>query len=96
VLRACYIGGMKTLNLRDANQQFSKLVREIERRARACSFCVTGTRHRMMPAEDRSERRGSSAERQKAIDDLLNSARNNPGRSDPNIPPLKRDEMHER
>ena len=30
VLQVCYISHMREINLRDANQQFSKLVREIE------------------------------------------------------------------
>jgi prevent-host-death family protein len=88
---------MKTLNLRDANQQFSKLVREIEATGEGVLVLRDGKPAiRMVPAEDRSGRRRFSAERQKAIEELLESARNNPGRSDPSIPPLTRDQMHER
>lgn len=97
VLHACYIGGMKTLNLRDANQQFSKLVREIEETGESVLVLRDGKPAiRMMPAEDQSGRRRFSAERQKAIDELIDSIRNHPGRSDPSIPPLTRDQMHER
>ena len=86
---------MKTLNLRDANQQFSKLVREIEATGEGVLVLRDGKPAiRMMPVEEKPRR--FSAERQKAIEDLLESARNNPGRSDPDLPPMTRDEMHER
>jgi antitoxin (DNA-binding transcriptional repressor) of toxin-antitoxin stability system len=86
---------MKTLHLRDANQQFSKLVREIEATGEGVLVLRDGKPAiRMMPIESRRPR--FSAERQKAIDELIDSMRNNPGRSDSNLPPLTRDEMHER
>lgn len=88
---------MKTLNLRDANQQFSKLVREIEATGETVLVLRDGKPAiRMTPAEDQTGRTRFSAERQKAIDDLLESARNNRSQSDPNLPPMTRDEMHER
>jgi prevent-host-death family protein len=88
---------MKTLNLRDANQQFSKLVREIEATGETVLVLRDGKPAiRMTPAEDQASRPRLSAERQKAIEELLESARNNPGRSDPALPPLTRDQMHER
>ena len=93
----CYIDGMKTMNLRDANQQFSKLVREIEATGEPVLVLRDGKPAiKLMPADHETGRPRFSAERQKAIEDLLTSARNNPGRSDPDIPPLTRDEMHER
>jgi prevent-host-death family protein len=86
---------MKTLNLRDANQQFSKLVREIEATGETVLVLRDGKPAiRMMPVEEKLRR--FSVERLKAIESLLESARNNRSGSDPNLPPMTRDEMHER
>jgi antitoxin (DNA-binding transcriptional repressor) of toxin-antitoxin stability system len=95
VLHTCYMKYMKTLNLRDANQQFSKLVREIEATGETVLVLRDGKPAiRMMPAEEKPRR--FSAEQQKAIEELIDSMRNNPGRSEPDAPHLTRDEMHER
>jgi antitoxin (DNA-binding transcriptional repressor) of toxin-antitoxin stability system len=88
---------MKTLNLRDANQQFSKLVREIESTGETVLVLRDGKPAiRMTPAEAKSGAHRMSAERQKAIDELIDSMRSNRSQSDPSLPPMTRDEMHER
>jgi len=85
---------MKTLNLRDANQQFSKLVREIEATGEGVLVLRDGKPAiRMLPAEEKPRR--FSADRQRAIEELLESMKH-PGRSAPDAPHLTRDELHER
>jgi prevent-host-death family protein len=85
---------MKTLNLRDANQQFSKLVREIEATGEGVLVLRDGKPAiRMLPAEDKPRR--LSAERRKAMERLIESMKN-PGRSAPDAPHLTRDQLHER
>ena len=85
---------MKTLNLRDANQQFSKIVREIEATGEGVLVLRDGKPAiRMLPAENKPRR--LSAERQKAIEELIESMKS-PGRSAPDAPDLTRDQLHER
>ena len=88
---------MKTLNLRDANQQFSKLVREIEATGEAVLVLRDGKPAiKLVPADDAAGKPRFSTERQRAIEELLKSARTNRSQSDPALPRMTRDEMHER
>jgi antitoxin (DNA-binding transcriptional repressor) of toxin-antitoxin stability system len=85
---------MKTMNLRDANQQFSKLVREIEATGEGVLVLRDGKPAiRMLPAEEKP--RQPELRRQLAIKRLIESM-NNPGRSADDAPHLTRDELHER
>ncbi|MBV8976981.1 MAG: type II toxin-antitoxin system Phd/YefM family antitoxin [Alphaproteobacteria bacterium] len=63
---------MKTLNLRDANQQFSKLVREIEATGEGVLVLRDGKPAiRMMPAADKPVPRKLSPEQEAALARLL-------------------------
>ena len=84
---------MKTLDLGDAEQQFSDLVREIEKTGEGVLVLRDGKPAiRMLPAEQNPRR--SSAERQKVVE-RLNQSLKNPGNSN-GSPRLTRDQMHER
>ena len=84
---------MKTLDLDDDDQKFSKLVREIEETGEGVLVLREGRPAiQMLPA--RQKPRLSSAERRKAIERLTQSL-NNPGNSN-GSPRLTRDQMHER
>jgi antitoxin (DNA-binding transcriptional repressor) of toxin-antitoxin stability system len=85
---------MKTLNLRDANQQFSKLVREIEATGEGVLVLRDGKPAIcMLPAEEK--RRRPTIARLRAIERLTESLKN-PGQSAPDAPHLTRDQLHER
>ncbi len=85
---------MKTLDLHDADQKFSNLVREIEETGEGVLVLRDGKPAiRMLPAEQNPRRSGG--ERQRAIEELIESMKN-PGRSAPDAPHLTRDQLHER
>jgi len=55
VLQMCYIRTMREINLRDANQQFSKLVREIEETGETVLVLRNGKPSiKLMPVEERA------------------------------------------
>src|SRR5665213_34304 len=63
---------MKTLNLRDANQQFSKLVREIEATGETVLVLRDGKPAiRMMPAEEKVFPRKLTSRQEQALARLL-------------------------
>jgi len=85
---------IKTINLRDANQQFSRLVREVEETGREYVVLRNGKEAvRISPAHP-SEKRKLTAEQQAALDSLTETANRVRGKSDGKK--LTRDEMHER
>jgi len=96
VLPVCYMGNMKTLNLRDANQRFSQLVREVQETGEGVVVLRNGEPAVEIVPAGKNKPRRLSFERQKAIEALLEAARNNRSQSDPTLPRMTRDEMHER
>ena len=96
VLRLCYMKGMKQLNLREANQGFSRLVREIERTGERVLVLRNGKPAvEIVPSsEGRAVRRRTPAQ-ERAIRAFLKSARTRPGDSSGKRR-WTRDELHER
>ena len=84
----------KIINLRDANQQFSKLVREVEETGREFVVMRNGKEAvRISPAQP-AGKRVLTAEQQAALDSMIELAERVRGKS--SGPKLTRDEMHER
>jgi antitoxin (DNA-binding transcriptional repressor) of toxin-antitoxin stability system len=96
VLLTCYLRGMKQRNLREANQEFSRLVREIERTGERVLVLRNGKPAvEIVPSgENRAVRRRTPAQ-QRAIAGFLRSARRRPGASS-GARRFTRDELHER
>jgi prevent-host-death family protein len=85
----------KIINLRDANQQFSRIVREVEETGREYVVLRNGREAvRISPADNTSAKRKLSPEQQAALDSLIETANRARGKSDGRK--LTRDEMHER
>jgi prevent-host-death family protein len=85
----------KTINLRDANQQFSRLVREVQETGREYIVMRNGEEAvRISPARNPSERRKLSPEQQAALDSMFELAERVRGKSSGRK--LTRDELHER
>lgn len=87
---------MKRLNLREANQGFSRLVREIERTGERVLVLKNGKPAvEIVPAGERHAVRKRAPEQERAICAFLDSARTSPGDSSGERP-WTRDELHER
>ena len=85
---------IRTINLRDANQQFSRLVREVEETGREYIVLRNGKEAvRISPAHS-SEKRKLTAEQQAALDSMFEVAERARGKSSGRK--LTRDETHER
>jgi len=96
VLRLCYIMRMKQLNLREANQGFSRLVREIERTGERVLVLRNGKPAvEIIPSGERRAVHRRTPEQERAIRAFLKSARTRPGDSSP-ARRWTRDELHER
>ncbi len=96
VLPSCYICTMKQLNLREANQGFSRLVREVEKTGERVLVLRNGKPAvEIVPSgENRAVRRRTPAQ-ERAIRAFLKSARTKPGNSSGERR-WTRDELHER
>lgn len=86
---------MRKMNLRDANQQFSKLVREVEETGETIEILRNGEpAAELRPSSRRSSVRTLSPAQEAALKSILDTARRlgrkSKGRK------LTRDEMHER
>ena len=97
VLHLCYIGdrGVRKVNLREANQRFSQLVREVQETREPVSVYRHGELAvEIHPPAQPSGVRVLTPEQQAALDSLFDTARRfgkpSKGRK------LTRDEMHER
>jgi prevent-host-death family protein len=87
---------MKQLNLREANQEFSRLVREIERTGERVLVLRNGKPAvEIVPAGERRAVHRRSPEQERAIRSFLESARTSPGDSSGERR-WTRDELHER
>jgi prevent-host-death family protein len=74
---------MKTVNLRDANQQFSKLVRQVQESGETFVVVRNGEPAAQLgPVQKKSGKRILSAHQQKALKALLQAARTSTGRSE--------------
>jgi len=74
---------MKTVNLRDANQQFSKLVRQVQESGETFVVVRNGEPAAQLgPVQEKSGKRALTAAQQKALKALLHAARTSAGRSD--------------
>jgi antitoxin (DNA-binding transcriptional repressor) of toxin-antitoxin stability system len=90
------LGGMKQLNLREANQGFSRLVREIERTGERVLVLRNGKPAvEIVPSTERRAVRRRRPEQERAIRAFLKSARTRPGDSSGERR-WTRDELHER
>lgn len=87
---------MKEMTLREANQQFSKLVREVEETGKPVAVLRNGKAAVVITRPPEAAGRRALAPRQEAaLKALLASARTNTG-SSAGIPRLTRDQLHER
>jgi prevent-host-death family protein len=87
---------MKQFNLREANQGFSRLVREVERTGERVLVLRNGKPAvEIVPSGERRNVRMRSPEQQRAIRAFLKSARITPGDSSGERR-WTRDELHER
>lgn len=87
---------MKQINLREANQEFSRLVREIEQTGERVLVLRNGTPAvEIVPAADRRAVHSRTAEQERAIRAFLELARTKPGDSSGECR-WTRDELHER
>src|SRR5215469_11551415 len=81
VLRACYVEAMKQVTLREANQQFSKLVREVEQTGERVLVLRNGRPAvEIGPTAKRAVRKLTDEQR-RAVDAFLKAARTRPGNS---------------
>jgi len=84
---------MKELTLRDANQQFSRIVREVAETGEEVVVTRNGKATvKIVPAEEKGQRRLSPAQ-EAALNAFLEYARNSTARSDG---PWTREELYER
>ncbi|HEY2446758.1 MAG TPA: type II toxin-antitoxin system prevent-host-death family antitoxin [Rhizomicrobium sp.] len=86
---------MKQVTLREANQQFSKLVREVEETGERVLVLRNGKPAVEIAPTAKRARRNLSKEQQAAFDAFLNTAANRPG-SSKGVRRWSRDELHER
>ena len=87
---------MKQLNLREANQGFSRLVREIERTGERVLVLRNGKPAvEIVPADERRVIHRRTPDQERAIRAFLESARTSPGDSKAERR-WTRDELHER
>ena len=90
------MGPMKQINLRDANQEFSRLVREIEQTGERVLVLRNGKPAvEIVPAAERGAVRSRTPEQERAIRAFLKLARAKPGDSSTDHR-WTRDELHER
>jgi antitoxin (DNA-binding transcriptional repressor) of toxin-antitoxin stability system len=96
VLRLCYMRRMKQLNLREANQAFSRLVREIEQTGERVVVLRNGKPAvEIVRSNERRALRRRTPEQERAIRAFLKLARARPGDSS-GEPRWTRGELHER
>jgi prevent-host-death family protein len=89
-----YISRMKEVTLREANQQFSQLVREVEETGEAIMVLRNGKKSvKISPAEEKPRKRTLTREQEIALNSFLEFARTSPGKSDG---PWTREELYER
>lgn len=87
---------MKQVTLREANQQFSKLVREVEKTGERVLVLRNGKPAvEIAPTATRRARRTLTPAQQSALDGFLDAALNRPGNSR-GMRRWSRDELHER
>jgi prevent-host-death family protein len=92
----CYMRRMKQVNLREANQAFSRVVREVEQTGERVLVLRNGRPAvEIVPARERSDVRRRTPEQERAIRAFLELARTRPGDST-GAPRWTRDELHER
>jgi prevent-host-death family protein len=86
---------MKEVTLREANQQFSRIVREVEETGEAVRVLRNGKPAvDIRPAATKRARRTLTSEQRAALESFLKWARTRPGNS--NGRRWTRDELHER
>ena len=86
---------MKQINLRDANQQFSKLVREVEKSGETFVVIRNGEPAAQLgPVTSETRKFQRTPEQLAALDALIDSARRSTAKSD--VTRWTRDELHER
>ena len=86
---------MKQVNLRDANQGFSRLVREVERTGEGVMVLRNGKPAvEILPSSATRPARTLSPGQQRAIGDFLKAAKTRPGKSSGKR--WTRDSLHER
>jgi prevent-host-death family protein len=96
VLRLCYMKDMKQLNLREANQGFSRLVREVEQTGERVLVLRNGKPAvEIVPSSEGRLVRKRTPAQERAIRAFLKSARTRPGDSSGERR-WTRDELHER
>jgi len=96
VLQLCYACSMKQLNLREANQAFSRLVREIERTGERVLVLRNGRPAvEIVPSGEQRAVRTRTPEQERAIRVFLRLARTRPGDSSGERR-WTRDDLHER
>ncbi|HLY05706.1 MAG TPA: type II toxin-antitoxin system Phd/YefM family antitoxin [Rhizomicrobium sp.] len=86
---------MKQVTLREANQQFSKLVREVEETGERVLVLRNGRPAVEIAPTAKRSRRKLTGERQAALEAFLKAARARPGNSK-GARRWTRDELHER
>lgn len=87
---------MKKINLRDANQQFSRLVREVEEKGETIVVLRNGVpAAEIGPVRERTGVRRLNTRQLQAIQNFLKAARSNPGSSE-GQPRWTRDDLHAR
>jgi prevent-host-death family protein len=86
---------MKQVTLREANQQFSKLVREVEETGQRVLVLRNGRPAVEIAPTARRALRKLTAEQQAAVDAFLKAARTRPGNSK-GVKSWTRDDLHER
>jgi prevent-host-death family protein len=86
---------MKEITLREANQQFSKLVREVEESGKPVAVLRNGKTAVVIAPPQGHGRRTLAPRQEAALQALLKSARTNTG-SSAGQPRLTRDQLHER
>ena len=92
----CYARGMKQVTLREANQQFSRLVREVEATGERVVVLRNGKPAvEIAPTAQTHALRRLTEEQQAAIDAFLSAARKRPGNSK-GMRRWSRDELHGR
>jgi prevent-host-death family protein len=92
----CYVKDMKEITLREANQQFSQLVRDVEETGEGIRVLRNGKPAvEIVPSRTKKAARRLTAQQEKAFDAFLRAARENPGDST-GEPRWTRDELHER
>ncbi len=85
---------MKEMNLRDANQQFSRLVREVEEKGETVLVLRKGKAVAKLAPVSADMKRPLSQAREKALNALLEDARNSTANS--RGAKWTRDDLHER